>query len=227
MKIKHLTLQTNHLTEQLYFYESILAFEVKNKTQDSFQVQVGWTCLEFQRSDLQIPAYHYCFLIPRNKLNEAFEWMSNRVEIIDTNEDEKLAFFEDWNAQSFYFLDPAGNIAECIVRHDLENDTTSPFSTQHFLCVNEIGLPTDNIRAVYDQFHNAFGLNIWKGDWERFSTIGSQEGLFLLPNHHTKTTWFPTEIKTKPVSIYSVIEINNQVFSFYFSDGRLINILSS
>jgi len=45
---------------------------------DFFTLKIGWSELTFQKSDKE-HKYHYCFLIPSNKLNQALEWIEKRI----------------------------------------------------------------------------------------------------------------------------------------------------
>ena len=220
MKIRELKLYTNKIAEQKLFFETTLGFTVYQEDNDMFWLQLGWTKFYFQRS-MEDYKYHYCFLIPANKLLEAMQWLSPKVDIIAAEGDEKVVFFDTWNAHSFYFYDAAENIAECIVRHDLQNHSNKQFSIEDFLCVNEIGLGTDNISRTNQQLEDSLGTFFWKGDKERFAANGSQEGLFLMPNYLVKETWFPTEIFIKPNPLTGIIENEGKSYTVYFTDGKV------
>ena len=123
MKFKKFSLYTHDLELEFEFYTKKLGFELLEKAKDTFTVRIGWTELCFKKSE-NSHFYHYCFLIPSNKLLEAQKWMEERLELIETEKDRKIQHFENWNAQAFYFYDASGNIAEFIVRHDLENESS-------------------------------------------------------------------------------------------------------
>jgi catechol-2,3-dioxygenase len=56
------------------------------------------------------------------------EWAKKKVELLWLEDyDGYTANFVNWNAQSFYFLDPSGNIVELIARFDLNDHATDPF----------------------------------------------------------------------------------------------------
>jgi hypothetical protein len=160
------------------------------------------------------------FLIPANKLIQAMEWMEKRIEIVDIEKGRKTQRFESWNADSFYFYDASGNIAEFIVRHDLNNARNSDFSSSDVLCVNEIGMPTNDVEKTDNLLHDNFGTEFWKGDLKRFGTNGSQEGLFLLPNYTVKDKWFPTSIPVKPAPFEAVIKNNGETYFMMFKNEK-------
>ncbi len=82
MKIKELKLYTNRLQLEKEFYSKILGFEVIESNPNSFTLKIGLSELTFEESHKDYK-YHYCFLIPSNKLIKAMEWMEKRIEIID------------------------------------------------------------------------------------------------------------------------------------------------
>ncbi|TCI93731.1 VOC family protein [Tenacibaculum sp. M341] len=205
MKFKKLKLYTNKLESELNFYSKTLGFKVLEQNTNYFSIKVGWSELSFEKTEREYK-YHYCFLIPSNKLNEALEWMEKRTEIINIGNGRKTQNFDSWNADSFYFYDASGNIAEFIVRYDLNNDDSDEFDISKVLGVNEMGMPTANVKKTNDQLKTELQTEYWKGDINRFGTNGSQEGIFLLPNYNLKDIWFPTSIKIKPEPFEAVIE---------------------
>lgn len=61
-------------------------------------------------------------MIPCNQLEQALTWMEKSVVIVTDADGLKTHHFDSWNADAFYFFDASGNIAEFIVRYDLQND---------------------------------------------------------------------------------------------------------
>ena len=220
MRIKKLTLYTTKLEEELDFYINRLGFQLIEKTVDYFTARIGWSELCFQRTKEEYK-YHYCFLIPANKLKQALVWMESRVEIIFIEGNRKIQNFKDWNADSFYFYDASGNLAEFIVRHDLDNGVDADFNISHVLGVNEIGLPTTDIRQTNTQLESELTTKFWKGDLNRFATHGSQEGMFLLVNYLVKKTWFPTTLETKPFPFEAIVENGGKEYKVEFRNQQI------
>lgn len=219
MRIKTLKLYTTNLELEQKFYTETLGFELIESNSLRFSLKIGWSILTFERSSTK-HEYHYCFLIPSNKLTEALEWMEKRVQIVDIEDGRKTQRFESWNADSFYFYDASGNIAEFIVRPDLNNSSDIAFDSSSVLCVNEIGMPTDDVRKINDELEAQLGTKFWKGDIDRFATNGTQEGLFLLPNYQIKDVWFPTDMKLKPEPFEVIVENENLEYILkYTKDG--------
>lgn len=219
MRIKQLDLYTQDLTAQREFYIGTLGAKLMNESITSFTIEIGWSQLTFIESK-EKHEYHYCFLLPENQLIEALNWFEKRIPIVET-EEGKIVHFENWNARSFYFYDGSGNIAECIVRHDLNNQSDKTFDFNSLQGVNEMGLPTPSIPDTLAQFNAHFPLEIWRGDTDRFAGCGDLEGLFLLPNYSVKKIWFPSEIEITPTDFTCVVDVNDQNFEVSFKDSDI------
>lgn len=222
MIIKELTLFTNALEVEKTFYKETLGFELVENTSNHFSLQVGFSKLTFQHSDNQ-HRYHYCFLIPANQLNDAIKWLKSRLTIVEIEKNRIVQRFETWNADSIYFYDASGNLAEFIVRYDLENEQPTEFTTSSIISVNEIGVATDDVQGFNEQLEKAANTFFWKGDLKRFGTNGDQNGLFLLPNYHLKTTWFPTDLNVEPTPFRSLIVSQEKTYQIEY-DGEKLNI---
>lgn len=224
MKIKELTLFTHQLEKEKAFYHETLGFQFIEVNSDKFSVQIGQTKLIFLASN-QRHRYHYCFLIPANQLKESIRWLKERLSIIEIEPGKVVQRFESWNADSVYFYDGSGNIAEFIVRYDLKNDAATEFGLSSVLCVNEIGMPVKNVAAINTQLETQLNSIFWKGDIERFATNGTQEGLFLLPNYEMKKEWFPTNLAVEPSPFSAVIEQENKTYAIKFSNEELTTMI--
>ncbi len=102
MKFRSVSLYSNNLEDQWEFYHSFLPNICTDIKNGKFTINTKESALTFIQSDHAFK-YHYCFLIPQNKLQDALTWTENRIQIIDIEESKKTQFFESWNAESFYF----------------------------------------------------------------------------------------------------------------------------
>ncbi len=220
MKIQGLTLFTDKLKEQHHFYSNVLGLSILKFNEDELEVQIGFTKLTLKKSATD-HKYHYCFLIPCNLLKEAINWISTRTSLIQLEDGSVIQHFENWNAHSTYFYDGAGNLAEFIVRYDLQNEDKAPFDSSKILCVNEIGMPTGNIEMINNSLETQLNSMFWKGDKERFGTNGTQTGLFLLVNNQEKKNWFPTTIHTQSAPFYAAIEVDQKKHFIEFESEKL------
>ena len=220
MKFKEVNLYTNQLKELKSFYSQKLGFQITNQTDISFTLRIGWSKLTFNQSNKE-HKYHFCFLIPCNQLTPCLEYFKDKIKILNIEGSRQTHNFTTWNSDSFYFEDSAGNLGEFIVRHDLENQNNSEFDLKQVLGVNEIGLPTNDIKATNNLLEKELKTKFWKGDFNRFGTNGNQEGLFLLPNNMVKENWFPTSLKIKQEPFEVVIENKHSNYYLSFSAGKI------
>ena len=221
MRIKQLQLYTRNLEAQLAFYTQSLGLSLLVQTKDSFSVQVGWSVLSFTSTDDFIP-YHFCFLIPCNQLEEGLAWMDAQHHVLNNEDGRRVHHFDTWNADAFYFYDADGNLAECIARHGLENQSDQDFGPLSLLCINEIGMPTDQIAEVDTLLSKEMGSQFWKGDLSRFGTHGDEEGLLLLPNYKKKKTWFPTQMEVQQAPFEAVLEHEGNQYNLLYNDEVII-----
>jgi len=219
MRIRTLTLFSNDLDSQKSFYQNTLGIGIQDEASDSFSVNIGWSRLKFERSKEKYH-YHYCFLLPSNQFADAFKWFRDNLEIITLDGESKFDF-EDWNAKSFYFYDGNNNVAECIVRYDLNNPSTQNFDITNLLCVNEIGMASTNTRSHNEILEKSLKSRFWKGNFERFATNGNDEGLFLLVKNDVKKTWFPTSVPTEASPFKVEIESDNKLYHLSYSNQEL------
>lgn len=220
MHIKHLQLFTHKLKENERFYRDVLGFSITGSAEDAFTVKIGSSTLTFTASAKKY-VYHYCFLIPKNKLSEALVWLGEKLDLIPIAPGKFTQRFESWNADSCYFYDGSGNIAEFIVRHDLPYETEAAFDADQIISVNEIGMPTRNSTTLVKQLKQQMNCPIWKGNSATFCVCGSQKGLFLVPNYTVKKNWFPTELPTKPAPFTAVVRQEEQYYRVTFCDENL------
>jgi catechol 2,3-dioxygenase-like lactoylglutathione lyase family enzyme len=181
MRINFLELQTLDPEILVGFYRDTLGLPVEF-TGDQLRVRAGWTDLTFVPSSLDsAPLYHFAFNIPENQVHAAMEWTAQRAEILADQAGQTIFPSESWNADAFYFKDPAGNILELIARHDLHNATAGGFNSEQILCVSEIGLGTEDVPGLVDQLQDRFGISPFKGERsDGFTAVGDNEGLYIV-----------------------------------------------
>ncbi len=204
IQIRHVKLHARDLAAQAAYYRDVLKLPVETAA-NSVRVTAGTSVIEFVPAQGEgRPFYHFAFTIPENKLTDAMAWLEPRCPILyirDTK--EKIMDFKSWNAHSFYYNDPEGNILEFIVHHDLANGTTEPFSEKHILWESEIGLVVPDVPAAEKQIADALGLQYYHDHSPVFSPIGDVRGLLIvvkkdrvwLPTTDVHADVFPTEVE--------------------------------
>lgn len=204
MKFRSVTLETNELEDMKMFYARVLDLPLVEETSTGFQVQAGFTRLEFKQAESgTTPTYHFAFLIPENKIQEAKRWLDERTEVL-RYEGDPYIHFESWEAHSVYFRDPAGNIVEFIARHALKNAASRPFAASQILGLNELGLPANDVAETIRRIGEGTGVRRWKEPSDDFASLGSHESLWIVV--WTGRTWFMTDLKAEAHPFEAVFE---------------------
>ncbi|MBT9587106.1 hypothetical protein IV102_27435 [bacterium] len=125
------------------------------------RIQAGTSRLIF-RPGPSAP-YHFAFNLPRNQMGQAHEWLSGRLPLPSDEEGQSVMSFPRWNAHSVYFTDPAGNILECIARHNLANHSRLPFGPSRWLEISEVGLVVEDVAASAAMLSSALSLTYFDG----------------------------------------------------------------
>jgi hypothetical protein len=207
MKISRLKIQSAALVQLRYFYRQVIGFPVVGDD-ESILIYAGKSIIEVEPAPIgEYPVYHFAFNIPSNKIGEAKEWLSSRVELLYLDDyKSEIADFFNWNAKSLYFKDPAGNIVEFIARFDLHDDEEAPFSPAQIRYVSEIGIVFDNEKfdGTMEDFMKKYSLSYFdkQPPLPHFRAMGDDEGLIIAVPANRE--WYPTKnvYSTKaPVSV--------------------------
>lgn len=217
MNIKKLNLQTAYLKTLQEFYSSVLELPVESPDERKIKIKIGDSDLIFTETTTGEPFYHYAINIPANKIEEARDWLRNKVKLL-WMEDYKndIADFVNWHAKSVYFYDPAGNIIELITRFDLDNNANETFSPRQWLSVNEVGLvfTNENFEEEVMSLQKSYSLSYFdkQPPLPKFRAMGDDEGLFVIVPEHRN--WYPTD---KPSEIFPmIVEFDNGGKSYNF-----------
>lgn len=206
---KKVTLYTNKLDEVKGFYEYQLGFRIVEEDESSFMLAIGESQLIFRESDR--PAfYHFAFNIPGNQFTLAKGWASSRVEL-NRQEGMDEIYYANFDADAFYFEDPAGNIVEFLGRRN--TDRMGNFTVDSLLNISEVSITTPHVAEVGKQIEDMeIPVRGNKGiDPGSLNFLGQGAAFILLVA--PKRTWYFSKKKSEvhPVSIE-------------LTDGRQIDI---
>lgn len=216
MLFKEIILQTKSVDALYDFYKNKLQLKVVKSGQETISINAGKTTLIFkQTNNEEQPFYHFAFNIPSNKIEEALQWLKNKVEVLWI-EDYKshIAEFTNWNARSVYFFDTAGNIVELIARFDLHDEVNETFSPQHVRNVSEIGIVfnAEQFDTRVNELMQQYQLEYFsmQPPLKHFRAIGDDEGLFIVVPEHRN--WYPTNITSGIFPLNVVFENNTREY---------------
>jgi len=203
MRITELSLDTQNFQEQHHFYTNILGLPLREKTPETFTVQVGTTRLTFRETTKET-GYHFAFTIPSNKLAKAKEWLATRIPLVTQNDQDEF-FFENWNSDSLYFRDAANHILEFIAHYDLQNEKPGAFGAADLLHISEIGMAFEDVSEQVETLGAAFHIEPYRNSrGEVFAAVGDIFGLFITVK--IGRNWFPTSTAATVSPIEITIE---------------------
>jgi catechol-2,3-dioxygenase len=182
MKIEDLALRASDLAAQRDFYCRLLGMPELPGTDAEPVIQAGRSRLSFTQAPADWSGfYHLAFNIPENQLAEAKTWLTARLALLTDTAGVDQLHFANWDADSVYFLDPAGNILEFIARHRLGNGSSRPFDAQSILAVDEIGVVTEDVLDTVQLLHQALGIEAHGGSpHDQFTALGDDNGLLIV-----------------------------------------------
>jgi catechol-2,3-dioxygenase len=217
MHFEKITIYSANLAAQKVFYTETLGFELLTEAPHSFTLKIGKTALQFIEKQ-EATTYHYAFNIPSNQGAEALTWLKKRVAILDWKGAD-LVDFSDWNAEAMYFYDKDDNIVEFIARKNLNIPTIATFDASQVLEVSEMGAPTKSIRGVYDYLSQLFSIERYSGDFNRFTAMGDEHGLFIVINNQQKK-WIPRDDEAYCSPFDVCLKHENNRFELKYENGQ-------
>lgn len=206
---KKVTLYTNQLEDMKGFYEYQLGFRIVEEDETSFTLSIGESQLVFRESE-RAAVYHFALNIPGNQFTLAKWWAGERVTL-NRQEGMDEIFYANFDADAFYFQDPAGNVVEFIARRSV--DRMGNFTVDSLLNISEVSITTTHVEEVGEAIENMdIPVRGNKGiDSKSLNFLGSGHTYIILVA--PKRTWYFSKQKseTHPLSIE-------------LSDGRQIDI---
>ena len=215
MNIQNVTMYASNFEKTKQFYITHLAFPFTSEDENSFTFKVGQTTVTFRKAlEGDTPFYHFAFNVHSNQFDEAKAWVKSKVPLsIDEGEDE--VYFDNINAKSIYFEDPAGNIVEFICRLSDATASDEPFSAASLQKMSEMSLVVRNKLEASSLLQDVGIFN--RSDEEILPTgltfIGDRaDATYLLLVNEGRTWYF----STKPSVSYPL--------SITLTNGALISI---
>ncbi len=199
MQVRDVQAFTTQLAAQRDFYHDQLGLPLAWETAQQCRIQIGDSTLTWTASAEPLAGpYHFAFTIPENQLDAGIAWVQRTSPIL-SKEGQSRFHFLAWNAHAAYFRDTDGNILELIARHNLPNTSDVPFGPTSLLHISEVGLPSPDVLALAATLEATFGIAPWLGMSADFTTMGDEEGLFILVP--AGRPWLPTTQPALPLPL--------------------------
>jgi len=212
MQFNRLTLLSSDISAQAEFYIK-LGFSIVNRSEKEVHVQVGSTLLVFKEDEGEEHFYHFAFLIPSDRIDDAIEHCrKNDIKLL-LNNGKVITDFG--TGKAIYFFDRDGNIGEFIQRPSLGIEKQGPFSLDMIECVNEISLPAVDPLSKSKELIETFGIQTLPKEFNaKFNWVGDFRGVFLVVD--VGRHWLPTEIPAIRSRIQVDFETTNGRFNKEF-----------
>ena len=201
MHIQEVILNTASLIRTKQFYTRTLQLPVVNETDNTITFNVGKSLLTFHAVAEGRPFYHIAFNITNNKFSDSFEWINNKLDILEADHGLPIANYPEWNAESFYFLDNNGSILEFIVRFDLPYYSPNPFSVADIVEISEVGIVTNDVPETARSLNTKEGFPYFPKSkpTEHFTVMGDNNGLLIITKNGRG--WVPNN---KPAQVFPI-----------------------
>ena len=196
---KIVTMYTNRLQELRGFYENVLEFQITEAGDHYFQMDIGESKLVFKESE-HASLYHFAINIPGNQYTLAKLWAKERV-LLNREDGLDDIYYARFDADAFYFEDPAGNVIEFIARRHV--DKWSDFSIKSLLNVSEVSITTPFVKEVGEQLQ-ALGISVSGHvsiEPEELNFLGRKDTFILLVPPKRRWYFSKRMSVTSPISI--------------------------
>lgn len=205
MHIEQLELRAADLGALRDYYATGFGLPLLAASDQRLELQAGATRLGFARaSEGWSGRYHFAFTIPEDQFPEAKTWLAARTPLATDANGRDTFHSEDWDADSLYFYDPAGNIGELIARHTLDSRSGAPFGPASLLSVSEVGIAAPDLPATIAALCAQLGIATYGEGSDTFCPIGDERGLFIVVR--SGRVWFPnTGIAARPLPLTAIV----------------------
>lgn len=178
---------------------NVLELEIANATDEKFTVTIGTSSVTFKQYD-EPAFYHFAINIPGNQFSQMKYWITDKIKLnCDRGRDE--IYFPNFDADSMYFYDAAGNIVELIGRRN--RDLFGNLTSAAFLNISEIGMVTPFVSEVGEQLQD-LGIPLYSGtevDPSGINFLGKGDTFIVLVPPERKWFFSDKQAKVYPLEI--------------------------
>lgn len=223
MELRKLKLYSKDISAQFGFYKNELGFEVDFFEENKISISAGSTQLIFEEDKWSNLIYHFAFLIPNQKIEQAIDFLEKRGIELLTKEGEKIIYFgtkENHSGRAIYFFDKDGNIVEFIERESLNFEEEEDFNINQILKINEIGMPVDDPMEMSRQLINQFKIQLIDLHHlnDIFCWVGDYNGVFIVVKNGRN--WLPTKLAARSNNFEVEFESSDEVYEMEFKNGK-------
>lgn len=206
MQLQEIEIHSADLQGTIRFYHKILGLKIAEQNPHKISFIAGASMLTFYPSEAEMPIYHFAFTVPGNKLEEAFIWAKERINLLWIAPQCQITDFSDWNAKSFYFQDNNGNILEFIARYSIGNALAGRFRGSAVLAISEFGIVVPDVPRFCNELMNRYAIPVYSKQppQDHFTVLGNDEGLLIIVRKGRP--WYPTSVEAEPFPFRLIIK---------------------
>lgn len=225
MELHQLKLYSKDISAQYDFYKNVLGFEATFFDKNKLSISAGATQLIFEEQKKSNFIYHFAFLIPNQKLDQAILFLEKKGIELLKRDGEKIIYFgtkENHTGRAIYFYDEDGNIAEFIERASLNFEVEGEFNIHQIIKINEIGMPVDDPMEMSRQLINQFNIQLIDLHHlnDIFCWVGNYDGVFIVVKNGRN--WLPTKLAAQSNDFWVEFESSDQRYKMEFKDGKIV-----
>lgn len=227
MEIRKLKLYSKNIKKQLSFYKEVLGFEATYLAENKITVTTGTTQLIFEEDQKSNFIYHFAFLIPNQKIEQAIDFLEKKGIQLLKRKEEKIIYFgtkENHTGRAIYFFDEDGNIAEFIERASLNHIAEQDFNIHQVIKLNEIGMPVDDPMEISRQLINQYKISLIDLHHlnDTFCWVGDYHGVFIVVKNGRN--WLPTQLSAFSNDFEVEFEAAGKNCRMKFEEGRFSDV---
>ena len=193
MEIRELSLFSNNIDKQEEFYKNVLGFHCLRKSDNLLEIRTKENKLIFEKTNKKL-FYHFAFLIPTRSLESAISFMEEKhITLLQCEGKSIIRWSDTFSGSSFYFYDKDENIVEFVERPILNYQSSSDFSIDSIIKLNEIGLSVLNPKKMAEELMTKYGITPSNKNRinNQFCWTGDYNGVIIVVKKGRN--WFPTE----------------------------------
>lgn len=178
---------------------NIMEFDITDSSDNQFTVKIGTSDLTFIESK-QAAFYHFAINIPGNQFTIIKDWIQKQYQLSQHYAVDEV-YNPNFDADSMYIEDPAGNLVELIGRRN--RDFFGNLTKDAFYNISEIGLVTPYVVDASEQLQD-IGLALQHGieaNPETENYLGKDDTFIVLMKSGRKIDFLDTETETHPLEI--------------------------
>lgn len=195
---------------------NIMDFEIIATEDTQFTIKIGRSELTFIETT-EDASYHYAINIPGNQFTIMKEWLQQRYQL-SKNGGVNQVYNPNFDADSMFIEDPAGNLIELIGRRN--RDFLGSFTREAFYDISEVTIVSQYVVDIGEQLQD-INLPLQSGieaNPKAINYLGKDDTFIVLVKNKRKINFREQKLTTHPLEII----LDNDKHLILNTDGTLV-----